>query len=90
MTTSPEIRVRNHLTLLDAALNAAELGLKSYDSKRVFVALRDAAFYRGVIVSNIPHLPVEKQSIRAYELQGLTDKMRALGGSFVASSLRFT
>jgi hypothetical protein len=91
MTTavSPEMKVRNHLALLGAALNTAELGLRSYDSKSVFIALRDAAFYRGVIVSNIPRLPVDKQSVRVYELQELTNKMRALGGAFIGTNLRF-
>jgi hypothetical protein len=86
---SPEMKVRNHLALLNKALDAADIGLRNYDSKSVFIALRDAAFYRGVIVSNIPRLPVDKQSVRVYELQELTNKMRALGTAFVGSNLRF-
>jgi hypothetical protein len=89
-TVSPEYKVRNHLNLLWQALNAASIGLNNYDSKAVFIALRDAAFYRGVIVSNIPRLPTKDQSAKVYELANLTNRMSALSRAFVSSNLRFT
>lgn len=89
-TVSPEMRVRNHLALLQKALDSASFGLNNYDSKAAFIALRDAAFYRGVIVSIIPRLPAKDQTSRFSELEYLTSRMRALSGAFVSSNLRFT
>jgi len=78
------------MQLLVKTLDQAELALDGYDSKLAYIALRDAAFYRGVVLGTLPRLSPKKATASVGELQLLTDRMRALSNQFMTANLKFT